>query len=79
MPLSGAQTRSPVSDGIYGVSVGFFATTFDLDIPTGYDIPLHIVFTNASVLVSANATVPAYRVQLFINGWQFGKYGKRGS
>ncbi|KAH8589576.1 beta-galactosidase [Bisporella sp. PMI_857] len=72
-PLDEVEVRSPISNGMPGVGVGFFATTFDLDIPLGYDIPMSFTFTNASQSVKGTAT-PAYRVQLFLNGWQFGKY-----
>ncbi|KAI0385148.1 glycoside hydrolase family 35 protein [Hypomontagnella monticulosa] len=58
---------NPITDGVATAGVGFFTTTFELDVPAGYDVPLDFVFANAT----AGAT---YRVQLFVNGWQFGKY-----
>jgi hypothetical protein len=43
--------------------------------PKGYDIPLSFVFTNSSISAAGNSSLAtAYRVQLFVNGWQFGKY-----
>jgi hypothetical protein len=49
----------------YGhAGVGFFVTTFKLDIPTGYDAPISFVFDNED---------QPYRALLFVNGWQFGK------
>lgn len=59
---------SPFADGLAGPGIGFYTTTFSLDVPSGYDVPLSFVF--------ANTTVSNYRVQLFVNGWQFAKYGK---
>ncbi|OCL03153.1 glycoside hydrolase family 35 protein [Glonium stellatum] len=61
--------------GIPAAGIGFFATSFDLDMPKGYDIPLSFVFTNSSSSTAGNSSLAsAYRVQLFVNGWQFGKY-----
>ncbi|KAF2472055.1 uncharacterized protein BDR25DRAFT_366810 [Lindgomyces ingoldianus] len=62
-------SAGPVADGIAGPGIGFFATEFDLGLPGGYDIPMSFTFSNSS----ANAT-GAYRAQIFVNGWQFGKY-----
>jgi hypothetical protein len=59
---------SPFEDGLAKAGVGFYTTTFSLDVPDGYDVPLSFVFTNT--------TTSNYRVQLFVNGWQFAKYGK---
>lgn len=57
--------------GIDAPGVAFYSTTFDLDIPAGYDIPIAIAFTN----VTSNATAAtAYRCQIYVNGYQFGKY-----
>ncbi|KAF7541462.1 hypothetical protein G7054_g527 [Neopestalotiopsis clavispora] len=72
-PLDNMQTRSPINDGEVGPGVGFYATTFDLDVPSGYDVPMSFVFTNASQGLNGTQA-DAYRVQLFVNGWQFGEY-----
>ncbi|GJJ10923.1 hypothetical protein Clacol_005152 [Clathrus columnatus] len=55
-----------LSDGLPGnkVGVGFFVTTFNLDIPEGTDIPISFVFEDHS---------ERYRAFLFVNGWKFGK------
>jgi len=45
--------------------VGFFVTTFDLHIPSGFDIPMSFTFEQ-------EITQP-YRVYLFVNGWMMGK------
>ncbi|PLB53681.1 beta-galactosidase [Aspergillus steynii IBT 23096] len=64
--------KSPVNDGLPGPGVGFFATSFDLHIPTGYDVPISIVFANTTM---ANTSTPAkFRSEIYVNGWQFGKY-----
>ncbi|KAF1837258.1 hypothetical protein BDW02DRAFT_519504, partial [Decorospora gaudefroyi] len=65
-------SAGPVTDGIPAPGIGFFATTFDLHLPAGFDIPLSFTFTNSST--STSEAVPAYRVQLYVNGWQYGKY-----
>ncbi|CAN8104073.1 unnamed protein product [Discula destructiva] len=64
------ESKNPVSDGVQGAGIGLFATTFDLDVPEGWDVPMDFVFTNST---SAGRPVD-YRVQLFVNGYQFGKY-----
>lgn len=72
-PPSGKwETRSPVT-GISVPGIGFFTTSFSLDLPRGYDIPLSFVFTNTSS--TSTTTTPAhFRCQLYVNGYQFGKY-----
>lgn len=72
---------SPVQNGIEKAGVGFFTTSFDLNIPTGWDVPISIVFNTSTTgtprdLNSANQRGSNYRCQLFVNGYQFGKYGK---
>ncbi|KAL7652749.1 hypothetical protein ACMYSQ_010009 [Aspergillus niger] len=53
--------------------VGFFATKFDLQIPDGYDVPISVVFENSTM--AGDGSGPArFRSELFVNGWQFGKY-----
>ena len=66
-PSSSWATGKP-TDGITAPGVRFYTTTFKLAIPAGYDVPLSFVFTDT--------TSPAadYRVQLYVNGYQFGKY-----
>ncbi|KAF8467702.1 glycoside hydrolase superfamily [Kalaharituber pfeilii] len=55
------------SDGVDHAGV-VFLTEFDLDLPKGYDIPLTFDFKNT--------TTPAdFKVLLYVNGYQFGKYG----
>ena len=49
-------------DGAAGV--GFFVTTFPLDIPTGFDVMLSFTFDESS---------QPYRAFLFVNGWMMGK------
>ena len=64
-PVGDWAVRSPF-EGIATPGVGFFATNFALDMPAGYDVPLAFVF--------ANTTGAHYRCQLYVNGYQFGKY-----
>ncbi|KAF9073660.1 glycoside hydrolase family 35 protein [Rhodocollybia butyracea] len=45
--------------------VGFFVTTFDLNIPAGLDVPLSFTF--------GEPLGQPYRVLLFVNGWMMGK------
>lgn len=68
-PTSSWASRTP-STGLTNAGVGFFATSFDLNIPTGYDIPMSFTFQNTT---TGAATVTNYRVQLYVNGYQFGE------
>jgi beta-galactosidase len=54
--------------GISKPGINFYTAMIRLDIPEGYDVPLSFVF--------ANSTSQYYRAQLYVNGWQFGKYSK---
>lgn len=72
VPVNDWKKHSPL-DGLSKPGVGFFVTEFNLDIPRGYDVPISVVFTNST---QDNSSVPyKFRSQLFVNGWQFGKYG----
>ncbi|KAI4205769.1 MAG: hypothetical protein LQ350_000266 [Teloschistes chrysophthalmus] len=65
-------TSGKPTKGIPTAGVTFYTTSFNLSLPSGYDIPLSFVFTNSS----SNATggVSNFRSQLYVNGYQFGKY-----
>ncbi|KAI8950852.1 glycoside hydrolase family 35 protein [Xylaria longipes] len=67
-PTEGWKRASPVKDGVDAAGVAFYAASFDLDIPSNYDAPLSFVFANST------GAATNYRVQLFVNGWQFGEY-----
>jgi hypothetical protein len=56
--------------GISDAGVAFYQTSFDLDLPQGYDIPLTFNFGSTVI----NGAVAEYRAQLWVNGYQFGKY-----
>jgi hypothetical protein len=73
-PSTDWEVRNPVTEGITTSGVGFFSTNFTLDMPLGYDIPLSFVFTNTSTIYNSNTTDFNYRCQLYVNGYQFGKY-----
>lgn len=66
-PTQDWESSSPL-DGISQPGVAFYSASFDLNIATGWDVPLYITF--------GNSTVPpvAYRVQLYVNCYQYGKY-----
>ncbi|KAF9465368.1 glycoside hydrolase family 35 protein [Collybia nuda] len=57
------ESRTPFK-GLDRPGVGFFRTTFKLNLPADHDILLSIVFDSQP----AN-----YRAQLYVNGWQMGK------
>ncbi|PCH04028.1 Glycoside hydrolase, family 35 [Penicillium occitanis (nom. inval.)] len=64
-PSSDWKTSSPF-EGISQAGVGFYSTSFTLDLPQGYDIPLSFTFGDSSG--------SSYRVQLYVNGYQYGTY-----
>lgn len=66
-PIQNWKSSSPL-DGLTAPGVGFYTAQLDLDIPSGWDVPLYFTFGNNT------APPPAYRVQLYVNGYQFGKY-----
>ncbi|KAG8685190.1 hypothetical protein FRC11_010962, partial [Ceratobasidium sp. 423] len=60
-------TQSDISNGLPNnqAGVGWFRTTFSLNIPQAYDVPISFEFKNE----------PApYRALLFVNGWLMGRY-----
>lgn len=67
-PSSNWTVASPFSEGLSGPGVGFYTTAFSLDLPDGYDIPMGLAFENNT------ASTGHYRAQLFVNGYQFGKF-----
>jgi beta-galactosidase len=50
-----------------GATVRFFRTTIDLDLPAGTDISI-------SFVLSTPSGTDKYRAQLFVNGYQYGRY-----
>ena len=69
-PTESWQRGSPLK-GIKKAGIAFYMADFDLDVPEGYDVPMSFVFGN----VTRESPHP-YRAQLYVNGWQFGKYSK---
>ncbi len=72
-PPSGRWYGSRPMDGLGAAGVHFYTTSFKLSMPKGYDIPLSFEFGNTT---RANGAVSNCRAQLYVNGYQFGKYGK---
>ena len=66
-PISNWTSRA-LSDGLPDgkAGVGFFATTFTLDVPHGVDAAMSFKFNIEQELVP-------YHALLFVNGWKFGK------
>jgi len=57
-------------DGITSAGIGFYQASFELNLPRDYDIPLTFNFGNTTI----NGATADYRAQLWVNGYQFGKY-----
>ena len=64
-------TNAKPTEGISTSGMAFYTTSFNLSMPTDYDIPLSFVFTNTS---SSSSSPLNFRCQLYVNGYQFGKY-----
>lgn len=59
-------TRSSISSS--GPGIGFFVTTFKLDVSEGVDAMMSFVFEDPN-----DEAATSYRALLFVNGWQYGK------
>ena len=70
-PPSGGWLSCKPTDGVSRAGVGFYTASFPLDMPQGYDVPLSFQFTNTTTNNTSH-----YRCQLYVNGYQFGKYGQ---
>ena len=70
-PPSGPWEESEPFDGLFGAGVYFYTTSFDLNIPAGYDVPLSFEFERTAADASATQN---NRCQLYVNGYQFGKF-----
>ncbi|KAL8702848.1 MAG: hypothetical protein Q9201_003988 [Fulgogasparrea decipioides] len=70
-PPTGDWESAKPTEGIPTAGVAFYTTTFNLSLPLGYDIPLAFVLTNST---SNSSGVSSFRSQLYVNGYQFGKY-----
>jgi hypothetical protein len=68
-PCQGWNQSSPFT-GISTAGIALYHTTFNLDLPRNYDIPLSFSFSSTVM----NGTTANYQAQLYINGWNFGKY-----
>ncbi|KIW06877.1 uncharacterized protein PV09_02553 [Verruconis gallopava] len=71
-----AVPKGPV-EGITRAGVAWYVTSFDLNVPQGYDVPIAIQLPDiaSSTAGPPGTSLPsAYRVQLYVNGWQFGEY-----
>jgi hypothetical protein len=55
------------TEGVTEPGITFYTTTFDLDLPKGYDIPL-------SIKLDRDVSAGAFRAQIYVNGYQFGKF-----
>ncbi|KAJ5612956.1 hypothetical protein N7510_006150 [Penicillium lagena] len=69
------KASNPITDGVSQAGVGFYTTRFRLKIPNGWDVPMSFIFNGSSVdNINSYDTGRNYRCQLYVNGYQFGKY-----
>ncbi|KAJ4469138.1 glycoside hydrolase family 35 protein [Lentinula lateritia] len=59
-------TGSPLT-GVSQAGINFYRTSFELNIPDGFDVPVRLSFTPSAITSN-------FRVQIYLNGWQIGKY-----
>jgi beta-galactosidase len=79
-PDSEWELSSPFKTGLLKAGVGFYTTSFRLNIPDGWDVPFSIVFNNSTAGDPSQKTSGLnYRCQLYVNGYQYGKYSKSSS
>ncbi|RDB21488.1 putative beta-galactosidase A [Hypsizygus marmoreus] len=64
---SWASGTPSVGGGLSRAGVNFYRTTFDLNIPDGFDVPIRLSITPSAITSN-------FRVQIYLNGWQVGKY-----
>ncbi|KAF4124805.1 beta-galactosidase [Geosmithia morbida] len=65
-PSSDWEGGSP-TDASSAAGITLYSAAFDLDLPDGYDIPLSVEF-------DSDVSGGSYRVQIFVNGYQYGKF-----
>ncbi|KUL82910.1 hypothetical protein ZTR_10382 [Talaromyces verruculosus] len=70
-PSSNWTVSHPMKNGLSAPGVGFYTTSFQLNIPSGWDVPMSFVFNGTDSVKSPSQN---YRCQIFVNGYQFGKY-----
>jgi len=73
-PIADWKASGGPTEGISSAGVAFYGAEIDLDIPSGWDVPLSFTFTNGTSEVTEGSLASSYRVQLYVNGYQFGKY-----
>ena len=66
--VSKIQSGSSSVLGFDGATVQFFRTIIDLDLPSEHDISISFVLGNPS------GSTATYRAQLFVNGYQYGRF-----
>lgn len=66
-PPSDDWEKGSPADGVEGAGITLYTAEFDLDLPEGYDVPLSVDF-------NTDVSSGRYRLQLFVNGYQFGKF-----
>lgn len=66
-PTQKWESDSPF-DGLSAPGIKFYSASFDLHIAKGWDVPLYFDFGNTT------SPPAAYRAQLYVNGYQYGKY-----
>lgn len=67
-PIQDWSSSGGPTEGIKAAGIAFYGAEIDLDLPSGWDVPLSVTFTNGSNPNAAGNTAPAYRCQLFVNG-----------
>ena len=68
-PSKNWKVSNPIHQGISEAGIGVYSTSFEFKIPNGHDVPMSFVLNHGAYGGSD------YRVQIFVNGYQFGKDG----
>lgn len=57
-------SASPITTGLSKAGIGFYRTTFSLDVEDGYDVTFSLDFADED---------EPYRAEVWINGWQMAR------
>ncbi|KAK3720145.1 hypothetical protein LTR37_003969 [Vermiconidia calcicola] len=73
-PIDSWSSSGGPTEGISSAGIAFYGAELELDLPAGWDVPLSFTFTNATSADALGSSASAYHVQLYVNGFQYGKY-----
>jgi beta-galactosidase GanA len=73
-PSEGWKDSKGPTEGLKKPGISLYSTSFDLNVPKEFDVPISIQIGNSPGPLVDAAARPVYRLQIYVNGWQFGEY-----